>query len=103
MAKQITDANLQEVLDNEELVVIDFWAEWCGPCRMLGPVLEEVSEDLPELTIVKVNVDEFPNLARRFNVSAIPTMVEFVENKNVNTLRGFLPKEALKTWIKQHE
>ena len=91
----LNESEFDTIIESNKHVLVDFYAVWCGPCRMLGPVLEEVSEDLPELTIVKVNVDEFPNLARRFNVSAIPTMVEFVENKNVNTLRGFLPKEAL--------
>ena len=83
------------IKDNKH-VLVDFYATWCGPCRMLGPVLEELSEDLPELTIVKVNVDDHPEIAGMFRVSAIPTMIEFVDEKSVNTFVGFLSKDDLK-------
>ena len=76
-------------------VLVDFYATWCGPCRMLSPVLDEVSEDLPEVTILKVNVDEYPELSARFGVTAIPTLIEFNKEKQVNLFRGYLSKEDL--------
>ena len=82
------------IKENKE-VLIDFYAKWCGPCRMLTPVLEEVSDELPNLTIIKIDVDEFHELAAKYGVTAIPTMIQFKEGKIANIFRGYLSKEDL--------
>lgn len=87
--------DFEKILKENERVLVDFYATWCGPCRMLSPVLDEVSEDLPEVTILKVNVDEHPELSARFGVTAIPTLIEFNKEKQVNLFRGYLSKEDL--------
>ena len=76
-------------------VLVDFWATWCGPCRMLAPVLEEVANDRPELTIVKVDVDEAGELASKFGISSIPTLIHFKDGKEVGKTLGFMPKPKL--------
>ena len=96
MAKQITDANLQEVLNNEPLVVIDFWAEWCGPCKMLAPVVEEIAKDFEgKVKVGKVNIDEEMQLAMKYGIVSIPTMLLFENGKVVKKSVGFAPKDAL--------
>lgn len=89
------------IIEKNEHVLVDFYATWCGPCRMLAPVLEELSEDLPELTILKVNVDEHSELAAKFHITAIPTMIEFKNKAQVNIFRGFLSKEDLELELKK--
>lgn len=76
-------------------VLVDFWATWCGPCRMLAPVLEEVAKERPELPIVKVDVDEAGDIAARFGISSIPTLIRFKDGKPVSKSLGFLPKPRL--------
>lgn len=83
------------IIKENDNVLVDFYATWCGPCRMLGPVLEEVSEELPELTILKVNVDEHQALAAQFGITAIPTMIEFKKGNRANLFKGYLSKEDL--------
>jgi thioredoxin 1 len=83
------------IVEKNEHVLVDFYATWCGPCRMLAPVLEELSEDLPELTILKVNVDEQPELASQFNVISIPTLVVMKDGKIVNQSLGAKPKNQI--------
>ncbi len=85
----------------EGVVLVDFFASWCGPCKMLGPVLEAVADEVPEAKIVKVNVDEFPQLASKFSVYSIPTLVLFKNGKAVATHVGFINKEPLKKFIAQ--
>ena len=76
-------------------VLVDFWATWCGPCRMLAPVLEEVAKERPELTIVKVDVDEAGELAAKFGISSIPTLIRFRDGKEGAKTLGFMPKPKL--------
>ena len=76
-------------------VLVDFWATWCGPCRMLAPVLEEVAKEHPELPIVKVDVDEAGDIAARFGISSIPTLIRFKDGQPVAKSLGFLPKPRL--------
>lgn len=90
--------NFNELISNGE-VLVDFFATWCGPCRMLGPVLEEVSNDRVEVKIVKIDVDECPNLARSFGVMSVPTLILFKDGKEVSKENGFMPKEELVDWI----
>lgn len=101
MSKHITDAEFDgAVLQSSEPVLVDFWAEWCGPCRMLSPVLDELSSELAgRVTIAKVNIDENPDAPTKYNVRAIPTLILFKDGKPVATKSGALPKGQLKEWI----
>lgn len=102
MLKHINQSEFQsEVLDNAGVVVVDFYADWCGPCKMLAPILEEVQEELSEVKIVKVNVDENPDIANKYGITSIPTVKIFKAGADVNTKVGFMPKEMLKESIEE--
>ena len=98
---KVTDASFEaDVLKSSEPVVVDFWAEWCGPCRMIGPALEEISDELDgKLKVVKVNIDDEPEWASKFNVRSIPTLLIFKGGEKVAEQLGAAPKSALKGWI----
>ena len=89
----------EQVLENSGTVLVDFWANWCGPCRMLGPVLEQLAADRPDVTVAKVDVDENPGLAQRFGVSSIPTLVVIRDGKAVKGVVGLHNLEQLKTLL----
>ncbi len=101
---QATDASFQkDVLDQKGLVLVDFWAEWCGPCKILNPVLESLASELSgKVKIVKVNVDQNPETPGNFNVRSIPTLVLFKDGEAVSTKVGALPKSSLEQWIQQN-
>ena len=84
-----------EVLKEEGIVVVDFFATWCGPCKMLAPVLEDVQEEMKNVKIVKVDIDENPNVASEYKVKNIPTIKVFKNGEEITTNVGFLPKGAL--------
>ena len=88
------------VLKNEKTVLVDFWASWCGPCKMLAPLLEELAASNPELTVAKVNVDENPELAMVYRISAIPSLMVFKDGKVVNQSVGFQSRESLEALVK---
>ena len=101
MTKITTDQNFeQDVLKSSKPVIVDFWAEWCGPCRQLAPTLDELSQELADKVIIcKVNIDENPNSPTTYGVRGIPTLILFKNGKQVSTKVGALPKSALKEWI----
>lgn len=90
-----------DVLENQKVVLVDFWAEWCGPCRMVAPVLDEIAKETPNLQIVKVNVDEQPQLAMDYNVTGIPLLGVFKDGKMVKQLVGARPKAAIMSELKE--
>ncbi len=98
--KQIGTDNFEaEVLQAKQPVVVDFWASWCGPCQMVGPLIEQLSEEMPETKFAKVNVDDELDLVRKYKVESIPTLLIFDDGKEVKRMIGALPKAAIKQFI----
>ena len=97
----VNESNFEDVvLKNEGPVLVDFWATWCGPCRMLGPVIAQVADEQEgKVTVAKINVDDSPALARRFGIRSIPTLMLFKDGEAVNTTMGYLPKEKVEEFI----
>ena len=99
--KAISDDSFEaDVLNSSEPVLVDFWAEWCGPCKMIGPALEEISDELAgKVSIVKLNIDDHPDTPGKYGVRGIPTMILFKDGAPAATKVGAAPKSALKGWI----
>lgn len=96
MAKVASNDNFVELLESEKLVIVDFWATWCGPCRMLTPILDEVEEEMPdEIQVVKVNVDDADEIAAQYRIMSIPTLLFFKNGELVDKTVGAMPKNVL--------
>ena len=101
MVKEINGLNeLNEVVNNNKKVLVDIWAVWCGPCKMLSPIVDKVSEDLTDVTVVKVNIDDNEDVAYTFGVEAIPTLLVFEDGKLKNKNVGFIPENKVKELLK---
>lgn len=94
------DSYHNEVMETEKVVVIDFWATWCGPCKMMAPVVEEVAKDYPYVKVCKVNVDEEPELSNAFKIVSIPTIVVIKNGEIIDSVVGYRPKEDIEKIIK---
>ena len=97
------DSNFDEiVLQSEMPCLVDFWAEWCGPCKAIGPSLEELSEEMAtKLKIVKINVDENPSTSQAYGIRSIPALMIFKDGQKISEKMGALPKSALESWVNE--
>jgi len=97
----ITDSNFDEEIKNSQVpILVDFWAEWCGPCKQIGPILEDIGQTKKDkLKILKLNIDENPQTPQKFGVRGIPTLMLFKDGKLVDTKVGSLPKNMLESWL----
>ena len=100
----INDHNFDEEINNSQLpVLVDFWAEWCGPCKQIGPTLEEISDEMKDqVTIAKCNIDNEPNTPTKYGIRGIPTMLLFKDGELKATKVGATPKSNIVSWIKEN-
>jgi len=98
----ISDAEFDATISNNQFVLVDFWAPWCGPCKMIGPVLDQISSERDDVQIVKVNTDTDSMNAAKLGVRGIPALFMFKDGKVVGNLSGAKPKAQLSSWIDQH-
>lgn len=103
MAKIIKISQFKgEVEESKGVVVVDFFATWCGPCKMLAPVFESLGNEMDDAKFIKVDIDQSLEIAQKFNISTVPTMMIFKDGKPVESLVGFMPKEAIESKVKSH-
>ena len=98
---EMTTENINDIISNNDIVIIDFWAEWCGPCKQFAPIFEKVSNEYPDIVFAKVNTEEQRELAGYFQIQSIPTTIIFREGIGIFQQPGLLPEEALKDIIEQ--
>ncbi len=100
MVKELTTENFKEEIASEQKTLVDFWAPWCGPCRMLSPIVDEIAETATDFKVGKVNVDENPDIAREYSIAAIPTLLVFKNGELVGKTVGLSDKEEILTLVK---
>lgn len=100
MLINLKNENFNKEIENG-IVVVDFYADWCGPCQMLAPVIEELASERSTAKFIKVNVDEQQDLAKQYGVMSIPTVIVFKDGKITNTNVGYVPKEIINSWIEE--
>tara|TARA_B100001564_G_scaffold356718_1_gene371470 strand:+ start:1923 stop:2303 length:381 start_codon:yes stop_codon:yes gene_type:complete len=98
-AVNLTEPEFADTIDNNSIVLLDFWAEWCGPCKAYGPVYERVSEEFPDVVFGKIDTEAEPQLAQAFNIRSIPTTIAFKDGIGVFMQPGALPEEALRDLV----
>ncbi|MFN3910173.1 MAG: thioredoxin [Candidatus Anstonellaceae archaeon] len=101
MPTELTKENFQKFI-NGKLVLVDFWAPWCGPCRMLSPILDQIEKEMPDVSFGKVNVDEQNELADQYQISGVPTLILFSKGNEVDKRIGFGPKNEIMEWLKEY-
>ena len=95
-------SEFEDILANNNFVIVDFWAPWCGSCRMLMPVIKQIEDELPELTVAGINVDELQEISSQYDIQSIPTLVLFRDHAEVASHNGFASSQALIDWIKEN-
>ena len=104
MTQPLTDNQFESsVLNSKGLVLVDFWAEWCGPCRQLGPILEAIDNNMQDVTIYKMNVDDSPAVAGQYGLRSIPTMLLLKDGKQVDTKVGLQSESTLTSWLESYK
>ena len=97
-----TDENFDKLIKENKICLIDFWASWCGPCVQVAPILEEISNEMKDIAVIKHNIDDEPNSPTRFGVRGIPTMLLFKDGELASTKVGATPKSDIVSWIKSN-
>lgn len=102
MINEVKEENFSTEISADGLVLVDFWAPWCGPCKMLAPLFEELDREIEDVKFLKLNVDNNPSVASRYRVGSIPTLLAFKDGVQVDQLVGFRPKEDLEAFISKN-
>ena len=95
MSIKVTNKDFENIISNNDITLIDFYADWCGPCKALAPIIDDIAKNEAHITVGKVNVEEERDLATKYGVRSIPTMIVFKNGKEIKRLVGFLPKEQI--------
>jgi len=99
--KELNESNFSDEIDKERLVLVDFWAEWCMPCRMLTPILEKLEQEFEDVEFAKLNTDENPNVAMKYGIFSIPTVMMFYKGEVVNSFVGAMPESVVRREIEK--
>ena len=97
---KVTESNFNEILDSGKTVLLDFYAEWCGPCKMVSPIVDQISEENPDIIVGKIDVDDQQEIAEKYDIMSIPTLVVIKNGEVANKGTGVLPKGKLLEWLK---